>query len=62
MFEQQIYTVLFYAFLIVLAYKALKWHDDLSLLPSKMLFDVWINRCIYYTTIYHGKVLFLMFN
>ena len=39
--------MLFYAFLILQACKTLKGHAFWTLLPSKMLFHVWINRCIY---------------
>ena len=48
MFEQKYtqYTMPFYAFLILRAYKTLKGHAFWSILPSKMLFHVWINRCI----------------
>ena len=41
------YTMLFYEFLILHAYKTFKGHEFWSLLPSKMLFRVWITRCIY---------------
>ena len=61
-FEQKYtqYTILFYAFLILQAYKNLKGHEFWSFLPSKMLFHVCIiDVC---PKIYLGEILFLMFN
>ena len=47
------YTMLFYSFLILQAYKTLKGHEFWSLLLSKMLFHVWNNHGD------HGNSIFL---
>ena len=62
-FEQNYtqYTILFYAFLILQAYKTLKGHEFLSFLPSKFFFFMYVFIDVY-PKIYHGEVLFLMFN
>ena len=58
MFEQNYtqYTMLFYALLILQAYKIIKGHAFWSLLPSKMLFRVWSNTCIYKYIPWEGVV------